>query len=172
MTSEVPPQDVSRSNELLARGDERVRRGESLGAEQYFALAWQDGQDMHQVLPRLLEVCLVAGRFRSALDYVERGLREDPADVHLRQIKLTLLLALGQVQEAAEEARSLTRDKEAPAEAYFLRGTIEAGPLRDFQSARDSFREYLKRDPTGRHRDFARSYLLRHGQPGDEGGGS
>lgn len=158
--------------DFIAKGDENLSKGESLRAEQYYALAWQRGENKDQVLPRLLDVCLAGGRLRSALEYVEHGLREDPRDLPLRQLRLTLLLALGHIEDAVGEAHALTREEGVSPDVFFLRATLEAGPLNKPDEACKSFQEYLKRDPAGRYRSTALSYLLRHAAPAQEGGGA
>lgn len=148
---------VQNRKELVIRGREAMRRGDSIRAEHYFALALEQGYDPAELLPELLAVCLSSSRLRSALNYAEPYLRKHPKDASLRYLVATVHLGLNQTHAAKQELYTVLRHDSTLADAHFLLGMLEfeAAPIR----ARQHLAAFLKLRPEGDKASEARERL-------------
>lgn len=106
---------------LVVRGQRLAASGQSVRAEQYFLASIEAGAPEEVVLPELIDTCVVSGRLRSALDYVERASKLEPEDVRLQRLLATIYLSLGQVDLAAQVVEQLARQSEpSPETLLFL----------------------------------------------------
>lgn len=128
--------------ELLARGREAARRGDAVRAEQYLALAIEQGADRQRVMPMLLRACLSSSHLRAALNYAEPYLLEHPEDDRLRYLVANVHLGLGKVVEAKRElGLLLQRDPRNP-DAHYLLGVVDT--VADPSHARAHFLQALE----------------------------
>jgi tetratricopeptide (TPR) repeat protein len=148
---------VQNRQELVSRGREAMRRGDSIRAEHYFALALEQGYESAELLPELLAVCLSSSRLRSALNYAEPYLRKHPKDANLRYLVATVHLGLNQTHAAKQELYAVLRHDPSSADAHFLLGILEfeTTPAR----AKQHLVEFLKLRPEGDKANEARELL-------------
>lgn len=91
------------SKHLLREAEALARVGETIRAEQYFSAALDMGASADEVLPKLVGVCVRAGRFRSAVGYATPYLRRQPNNVNLRYLMAALYAGLGESSRASQE---------------------------------------------------------------------
>ena len=152
--------DDSRADELQSRGTSAAALGDMTRAEQYFVAALRAGADAHQVVPRLIAVCVADGRYPVALDYAESHLRNHPDDVDVRYVAATLHAATGNAEEARRELRAVLALRPNVAEAHYALATLEKS-RGEIMAADAEFREYLRLAPAGAHIEVARANLMR-----------
>lgn len=140
-SSETPAQLV-REAEALARVGETIR------AEQYFSAALEMGANPAAVLPKLVSICVRAGRFRSALSYASPYLREQSENIELRYLIATLYAGIGDADRAIRELDQVLARKADHAPALHLAGELllERG---DYANAEQRLVAYLKLQPNG-----------------------
>jgi tetratricopeptide (TPR) repeat protein len=145
------------SVELFRLGKTAFERGDSIRAEQYFALARKEGYEPRLVIPVLIQVCLQGSRLRAALNHAEPFLLEHPEEEELRYLVATIHLSLGQSDAARMELQQLLQRSSVLADAFYLMGIIDLTD--DPSSARHHFQEYLRLSPGGSHAAEVRSRL-------------
>jgi tetratricopeptide (TPR) repeat protein len=145
------------ANWSFAQGEAAAARGDTVRAEQYFALAEERGYDSHKVLARLLSVCLKSSRLRAALNHAEPYLQDHPEDHDLRYLVASIYAGLGEPEKARSELERLLRDDPEHADGQFLLATLEIDG--EPASARAHFREYLALAPHGDHAADVRGRL-------------
>lgn len=156
---------VPTAQALHEQGLAAQRTGDSVRAEQYLAAALDGGYPADKGLPALLDVCLAADRYETALYYARRQLGRDPKNWRLRYFVATLHLATGQHERAIEEAERVVDEQPKFPDAYVLLGLLARDELRDVAAARRMFRRYLALAPAGPRADDVRRYLHKLEQP-------
>jgi predicted Zn-dependent protease len=149
-----PSERVEREAEarrLFEAGHAYAKQGNAVRAEQYLSLARARGYPAREILPLLLEVCIRAGRLRSALGHALPALRETPSDARLRYLVASLLASVGQETEALNELERVTREEPSFAPGHYLLGTLFYESFGDHAGARIAFRNYLALAPRGKH---------------------
>ena len=138
-------------------------RGESNRAEQYYVAALQAGADPKEVYPPLVETCIQAGRFGSALQHAERHLRDAPEDLRLLRLAASLSEALGHQRAANEYALQIAQLPNRGAEdelflgAYFDRQRMS-------EKATEHLERYLARTSAENQEPWVRPTLKRLAQ--------
>jgi tetratricopeptide (TPR) repeat protein len=117
------------------------------------------GHPETKVVPKLIELCLVASRYRAALQYAEPFLERHPTDAHLRTVVGSVHLALGEYAMARSALEEAVRTDSNQKFAYYLLGVIARDHDHAVTPARDRFTKYLNLEPLGRHASEARAYL-------------
>jgi hypothetical protein len=125
--------------ELVALGRKAASRGDAVRAEQYLALAIEQGADRRRVMPILLRACLTSSHLRAALNHAEPYLLDHPEDDSLRYLVSTIHLGLGQVTAARRELGLLLQRDERNPDAHYLLGILDASV--DVEGARSHFEE-------------------------------
>lgn len=143
---------------LMNEGRFAAARGDTVRAEQYIVLAIERGYDERRALPLLLSVCVKGSRLRAALNHAEPYLRDHPEDTALRYLVATIEVGLGDDDDARRELEALLRDTPEHGDARFLLGLLELE--HDQTAATEHLREYLRREPSGRHAADVRVRLL------------
>lgn len=153
-----PLQTVS-AQTLFTHGQLQAQQGDLVRAEQYFLAAQTKGYPESQVVPRLIEVCLVASRYRAALQYAEPYLEKHPDDHQLRTVTGAIYLALGQPKKASDILQNvITQGDEQPFALYLL-AVIARDSEHDGRAAKDLFLRYLEKDPHGKHAAEANAFI-------------
>lgn len=116
--------DNPSATELLRLGREAARRGDAVRAEQYLALAIEQGGDARVVMPILLRACIKSSHLRTALNHAEPYLLANPEDDELRKLVATIHLGLGQTADARRELGLLLQRDENNPDAHYLLGVI------------------------------------------------
>lgn len=165
----APPPDTAEARvqqaraaqaELLKQSEDYARAGDWIRAEQYLALALEQGADSAHVTRRLVDACVRGQRYRAAASHAERELSRHPEDVRLRLIRAVLLLGLDDAASAARELEQLLAIEPEHVLAHFVLGSLQREQLRDPVSADQHFRAYLALAPRGAHAERARRGLL------------
>ncbi len=142
----------------LDEGKRLAKMGQSLKAEEYLIAAWDAGTTAQAVAPTLIETCVQAGRYRSALLHVQRARREEPDEPRLMQLAATLYLALGQGGRAHREVIELeAHDPDYPEGVYFLGDYLQSRGRHE--RARIYFERFLERWPDAENAAWVRHRL-------------
>jgi tetratricopeptide (TPR) repeat protein len=161
LKSDLAAMSTERSvQKLAARGRGFASIGDTTRAEQYLSAALDAGGDPAELLPELLRVCVVAKRYRVAIDYAAPWLERSPRDAKLRFLVASLRATVGDVEGARADFDALIKQDPADAPAHFAYATLLHDQLGDFVRADAQFREYLRLDPNGSHSEAARARLL------------
>lgn len=150
---------------LYERGARWARRGDTVRAEQYMALAVRAGYPRERALVAIVEACLASSRLRAALAYAEPHLRTHPGAWQVRLLVAAVHAALGQHERAVAELRHVARVHADAAEAHHLLAVLLDEQLGDEAAARASFRAYLAHAPAGEHAAEARAWLAARPAP-------
>lgn len=148
-------------DKLVARGKLFANTGDYTRASQYLNAALDAGADPDEVLPVLMRVYVVSGRFRLAIQTGEQQLTKNPEAHALRFLVGTLYAAVGQSDRAREHLERVVTARPKHAEAHYALGVVLRDAQKDPIGADEQFREYLKLEPRGRHADEARDSLLK-----------
>jgi tetratricopeptide (TPR) repeat protein len=160
-TAETPAHRARAAQaELLGQSQVFARAGDWMRAEQYVALALEQGADSARVTRLLVDACVRGQRYRAAAEHAERHLRSHPGDSQLRLVYALLLLGLDQPTSAARELEQLLTLEPANAVAHFVLGSLQREHVRDPVSADNHFRAYLALAPQGAYAERARSLTL------------
>jgi tetratricopeptide (TPR) repeat protein len=144
---------------FFERGQEAARANDSLRAEQYLTVALDKGYPRERVVPILLRACVSSFRLRAALGYAEPELRRRPDDAGLRYLVSTLLLGLGEPDEARSNLEELLQKNDAFAEAHYLLGALDIDRFGEPGAATAHFERYLELSPHGDHASEVRGRL-------------
>jgi tetratricopeptide (TPR) repeat protein len=149
--------------ELIDRGRAFATIGDLTRGEQYLSAALQRGAAAPLVLPLLVHVCVEAGRYRVAAEYVRAYMLSDPDSATLRLLYGLLEAAVGDRDVALREYEAVLRlHPDNPAGHYAL-AVLLRDAKGDASGADAHFREYLRLDPRGEHVAEARASLLGEG---------
>jgi tetratricopeptide (TPR) repeat protein len=149
-------------NQLMLQGDAFEARGDYLRAEQYFAAALERGAKPEPLIPRILRVCMLDGRYQLAAQYATEHIRTHPADSETRLVLGTLLAGLGEDQAAEKELLRVTRDKPSLVEARFALAKLVSA--KNAADAKQHLLIYLQVAPNGPHAEEAKGLLERLGE--------
>lgn len=125
--------------ELVELGRRAALRGDAVRAEQYLALAIEQGADAKRVMPLLLRACITSSHLRAALNHAEPYLLDHPNDDGLRYLVATIHVGLGQVTAARRELGLLLQRNADNADAHYLLGILDAAA--DVEAARAHFEQ-------------------------------
>jgi Flp pilus assembly protein TadD len=148
-------------DKLFTRGKLFASTGDYTRASQYLTAAMDAGADPEQVLPVLMRVYVVSGRFRLTIQTGEQQLTKTPHAHALRFLVGTLYAAVGQSDRAREHLERVVSERPKHAEAHYALGVLLRDEQNDPVGADAQFREYLKLEPQGRHAEEARDSLLK-----------
>jgi hypothetical protein len=129
------------AEDLLSKGREAAQRGDAVRAEQYLALAIEQGADRRRVMPVLLGACLSSSHLRAALNHAGPYLLEHPEDDALRYLVATIHLGLGQLVAARRELGLLLQRDDKNPDAHYLLGILDASV--NIEDARAHFLEAI-----------------------------
>jgi len=151
------------AQELMRKGNASAQIGDMTRAEQYFVLAQRAGADEHQVVRRLLDVCVADQRYPVALEYAEQHLRRHPTDTEVRFVAASLQAAAGELVSAREMMLEVLRARPGWAEAHYALASVlrQLGDQQELELADEHDLEYLKLSPTGLYAEAARDRLRR-----------
>lgn len=135
--------------------------GDNTRAEEYFAAAIEEGADENEILPLLLRVCVLDGRYRSAIQYAENHLRKSPRDVNTRFVIGSLYSAVGDIDKARDAYERVLDAEPSNADAHFAMAVLLRDTGGDAVLADHHFREYLRLKPRGMHVEEAQASLLK-----------
>jgi tetratricopeptide (TPR) repeat protein len=158
--------------ELVDRGRAFAAIGDLTRAEQYLSASLDRGADPERVLPVLVRVCLEAGRYRVAGEYVRQSLRRDPENDRLHLLSGLLEAAVGNRQVALREFEIVLRTRPDDSEGHYGMAVLLRDSGDDAAEADAHFRAYLRLTPEGVHAADARSSLLGVRRPFDCGKGA
>jgi tetratricopeptide (TPR) repeat protein len=169
--AETPGERVQRNVNLIHH-DQKPERLIELGkgfasvgdltrAEQYFAAAIESGADEREVLPMLLRVCVLDGRFRMAIQYAENHLKHSPTDIATRFVVGSLYSAIGDTDAARAAYNQVLEVEPDNADAHFALASLLRDIGGDPVLADHHFREYLRLKPGGTHVEEAQASLLK-----------
>jgi tetratricopeptide (TPR) repeat protein len=147
-------------DKLLERGKLFARVGDYTRASQYLNSALDAGASPAEVLPILMKVYIVSGRFRLAIQLGEQQLTKTPEAHSLRFLVGTLYAAIGDNDRARENLERVVRAQPGHAEAHYALAVLLRDGSHDLVGADEHFRAYLKLEPTGPHAEEARGSLL------------
>ncbi len=148
-------------DKLIERGKLFMEVGDHTRASQYFTAAIDAGADPDQVLPLLMRVYIISGRFRLAIELGEQQLVKKPDSYALRFLVGTLYAAIDEPDLAKEHLERVVTEMPNHAEAHFALAVVLRDGEYDLVGADRHFREYLRLEPHGKHADEARGSLLK-----------
>ncbi len=148
-----------KSDRLLEQGKGYLALGDFNRAEQYLAVALENGAPVKTTMPLLLKACVLGERYRIAIDYAESYLRSHPDDADLRYVLGTIYSAVGDNPRAAENLLMVVKVRPDYADARFALG-VAYRDARQLGDADLQFREYLRLQPRGPHAAEAHSSVF------------
>jgi tetratricopeptide (TPR) repeat protein len=145
--------------ELYERGRAFALIGDLTRGEQYLSAALEHGGDPRKVLPPLVHICVEAGRYRVAADYVRAYMNAagDRADLHL--LYGLLEAAVGDRELARREYEIVLRLQPDDSAGHYALAVLFRDAMVDAKAANTQFREYLRLAPDGEHAAEARAAL-------------
>ncbi|MBK7582474.1 MAG: tetratricopeptide repeat protein [Myxococcales bacterium] len=149
------------ADKLLHRGKLFARVGDFTRASQYLNAALDAGAKREEVLPTLMRVYVVSGRFRTAIQLGEEELAQRPENHALRFLVGTMFSAIGREDLAREYFERVLLAQPKHAEAHYALAVLLRDGENDLVGADRHFREYLRLEPTGAHAEEARGSLLK-----------
>jgi tetratricopeptide (TPR) repeat protein len=169
--AETPGERLQKNVKIIKR-DQRPERLIQLGkgfasvgdltrAEQYFSAAIESGADEREVLPLLLRVCVMDGRYRMAIQYAENHLKHSPTDIATRFVVGSLYSAIGDAERAQAAYNQVLDVEPDNADAHFALASLLRDIGGDAELADKHFREYLRLKPGGTHVEEAQASLLK-----------
>lgn len=148
------------ADKLLARGKLFASVGDYTRAAQYLVSAMDAGAPREEVLPTLMKVYVVSGRYRLAIQLGEQELTKKPNEHALRFLVGTLYAAIGDNDHARDHLQKVVSARPKHAEAHYALAVLLRDGVQDLVGADAHFREYLKLEPQGSHADEAKGSLL------------
>jgi tetratricopeptide (TPR) repeat protein len=146
--------------ELEQRGLAFAVIGDLTRAEQYLSAALSQGAEVHRVLPALVHVCIEAGRYRAAGEYLRAHMLEDPDNSKLHLLYGLLEASVGDRDVALREYDAALREHPDDPDTHFALAILLRDGVGDAVAADAHFREYLRLVPKGAHAAEARASLL------------
>jgi tetratricopeptide (TPR) repeat protein len=150
-----------RPERLIELGKGFASVGDLTRAEQYFSAAIETGADEREVLPLLLRVCVLDGRFQMAIQYAENHLQHAPTDIATRFVVGSLYSAIGDAGKAQAAYNQVLEVEPDNADAHFALAVLLRDIGEDPVLADHHFREYLRLKPGGTHVEEAQASLLK-----------
>ena len=150
------------AQELMRKGDASAELGDMTRAEQYFVMAQKAGAADHDVVQRLLVVCVADQRYPVALEYAEQHLRRHPADVEVKFVAASLQAAAGNLTVARQLMLDVLRARPGWADAHYALASVlrQQGDQQEMADEHDL--EYLRLNPGGSYAEAARDRLRRN----------
>lgn len=148
------------ADKLVERGKLFAHVGDYTRASQYFTAALDAGARPEEVLPLLMRVYIVSGRYRLAIQLGEQQLVKQPEAHALRFLVGTLYAAIGRSDLARAHLERVVASSPNDAEAHYALAVVLRDGENDLIKADHHFREYLKLQPAGSHSEEARDSLL------------
>ncbi len=145
--------------ELVERGRAFAMIGDLTRGEQYLSAALEHGADARRVLPPLVHVCVEAGRYRVAADYVRSYMDADPDSTDLHLLYGLLEAAVGDRELARREYEGVIRSHPDDSAGHYALAVLLRDGLGDASGSEVHFREYLRIAPQGVHAAEARAAL-------------
>lgn len=162
----VDPVANVRASELYEQGLALAERGDLVRAEQYLGAAMQQGYPERVAIARIVDVCVLASRFRVALAYADPYLERNPGDWSLRFVVATVLEGIGDAVRAERELRRVIEQAPDVAAPRFALGRMLADRDPASPEAEAHFRRYLELEPQGRHAFEVQERLRPRGDAG------
>lgn len=148
------------AEKLWERGQAFAAVGDTTRAQEYLAAALEAGGNQVKILPLLLAVCVRDGRYRLAVEYVERYLERHPADGRMRFVLGTIYLALGEPEPAERAFRRVAHAERNNPDVEYALALLMRDHKADEPAAAQHFQEYLRLAPDGEHAAEARASLV------------
>ena len=148
------------TEELVERGRAFAMVGDLTRGEQYLSAALQRGADLSDVLPLLVHVCVEAGRYRVAAEYLRMYRVEEPQSANAQLLYGSLEAAVGDREVARREYETLLRSHPDDSTGHYALAVLFRDAMGDPSSSDAHFREYLRLSPHGEHAAEARASLL------------
>ncbi|MEZ4286569.1 MAG: tetratricopeptide repeat protein [Polyangiales bacterium] len=142
-----PLENIS-AQTLYDTGIKLANGGDLIRAEQYLAAASNKGFPEEEVMPKLIRVCVAAGRLESALNYATPYLKSHPRAWSLRYLVGTLQQGVGQANDAKRNYEIVLRDRENFADAHYQLGLLLMEE-EDTDEGEKHLRRYLELEPEG-----------------------
>jgi len=147
------------ADDLFAIGVSQAGAGDFWRAEQYLKVAQQRGYDEAKVVFWLVQVCVAANRYQSALVHSSGYLRRYPADWALRLVVASIHEALRDFSLARQELERIVRARPGEALPHYRLALLYKRQADGGERAKSHFREYLRLAPGGSHTAEARTEL-------------
>jgi tetratricopeptide (TPR) repeat protein len=151
----------------LELGDRSTAGGDWLRAEQYYLRAEALGVAEVKIVPRLLNVLVMARRYDEALARCHKRLDRTPTDRATRLVEAAIYEALDRPKEAEHDLNVLVRTKPDDPNPYLALGKLYRDTYNDVARAREMFTHYLALAPKGEEADAIR-YQLEESAPPTE----
>jgi tetratricopeptide (TPR) repeat protein len=146
--------------QLVERGRAFAMIGDLTRGEQYLSAALQRGADPPDILPLLVHVCVEAGRYRVAAEYLRMYGAEEPESANAQLLYGSLEAAVGDREVARREYETLLRSHPDDSTGHYALAVLFRDAMGDPSSSDAHFREYLRLSPHGEHAAEARASLL------------
>ena len=139
------------ADQLFEFGLHHAGQGDLQRAEQYLSAARQRGYDERVAVFWLVRVCVVAGRYHSALEHADAYLRKQPDDWALRLVIASIHEALGDFGRARAGLESIVQSEPTRALPHFRLALLYSAQHADTATVRHHLQEYLRLAPDGSH---------------------
>jgi tetratricopeptide (TPR) repeat protein len=146
--------------ELVERGRAFAMIGDLTRGEQYLSAALRRGADPCVVLPLLVHVCVEAGRYRVAAEYLRMYMIDNPESANMHLLYGSLEAAVGDREVAQREYERLLRSHPDDSTGHYALAVLFRDAVGDRSASDAHFREYLRLAPYGEHATEARASLL------------
>ena len=142
---------VVTADQLFEFGLHYAGQGDLQRAEQYLSAARQRGYDERVAVFWLVRVCVVAGRYHSALEHADAYLRRHPDDWALRLVIASIHEALGDFGRARAALESIVQSEPNRALPHYRLALLYSAQHADTATVRHHLQEYLRLAPDGSH---------------------
>ncbi len=148
--------------ELFRLGKEQARVGDSLRAQEYFAMAIDSGGDTNLILPELMRAAISGMRYQVAIRYFEDfgDMMSRERGSELATIVGVLYLGIDQPERARAAFEGALRLSSKNARAHFLLGQVLRDEFSDYAGSDLEYRSYLALEPSGEYATAARAGML------------
>lgn len=151
--------------DLFRMGLIHAHRGDLLRAEQYLSAARRRGHDEEATVYWLVHVCVLAGRYRSALRHSKTYLQNHPESWDLRLVVASLYEALGDFNEARLNLERVVASQPQDALARYRLALLYRHRTALPDRALPHLRAYLELAPEGPHAAEVRALEAELGRP-------
>lgn len=158
-TAMPDPLDRVEGEELFERATALAEQEDFVRAEQYYAAAMERGVPEERVIGPLVAACVRSSRLSSALGYAEPYLERNPDAWSLRLLVATLLMGLGEPNEARAHLARIVEDEPTQSVPVYMLAVLHRDALHDPANATTYFQRYLDIAPDGEHAPEARAAI-------------